>query len=549
MIRCRLFLLAIVGLAMPLAAHAELKAPSIFGDNMVIQRNAMVPVWGTASPGDEIYVTFEQKTKDGKREESKSVIAGKDGKWMVKVGPYPAGGEPGILTIKGPETKDAAKGERSTLTFKNILVGEVWVCSGQSNMQWEMYRSTLDPETNIKGANFPEIRLFHVPRQSLPTAQGDIVAAPRKAVPPFVNIDAKWVECTPDHIRDFSAVAYFFGRKLYEQYKVPVGLINTSYGGTPAEAWTSREALLAKEELKYYVENLDKSAAAYDPAKAKAAYEDALTKWKAAAEQAKKDNKPIPKQPTLAGKPGTTANSPSGLYNAMIAPLVPYAIKGAIWYQGESNAGRAYEYRTLFPTMIEDWRARWKQGDFPFLFVQLAPFWSGDSEGVTYAELRDSQLHTAKTLKNTGIAVITDYGDEKDIHPKQKQPVSERLALAAQALAYGDKVVYSGPVYKSKKVDGNKLFLSFDHLGGGLVAKDSKLVGFMIAGDDGKFVDADAIIEGDTVVVTSPMVAKPSDARYGWKNFMTVNLFNKEGLPASPFRTDDTPYTTMPKKK
>jgi len=233
----------------------------------------------------------------------------------------------------------------------------------------------------------------------------------------------------------------------------------------------------------------------------------------------------------------------------MIAPLVPYAIKGAIWYQGESNAGRAYEYRTLFPTMIEDWRARWKQGDFPFLFVQLAPFWSGDSEGVTYAELRDSQLHTAKTLKNTGIAVITDYGDEKDIHPKQKQPVSERLALAAQALAYGDKVVYSGPVYKSKKVDGNKLFLSFDHLGGGLVAKDGKLVGFKIAGDDGKFVDADAIIEGDTVVVTSPMVAKPSDARYGWKNFMTVNLFNKEGLPASPFRTDDTPYTTMPKKK
>jgi len=546
----RYLLLAVFAQALTGSARAELKVPAIFADNMVLQRNALLPVWGTASPGDEVYVTFEQKTADGKREEGKSVIAGKDGKWMVKIGPYPPGGEPGTLSIKGTEKKDAPKGEKNSVAFKNVLIGEVWVCSGQSNMQWEMYRSTLDPEANIKEAKFPAIRLFHVPRQAQPTPQSDIAVPARKAVPPAVNIDARWVECSPENIRDFSAVAYFFGRSLYQQYKVPIGLINTSYGGTPAEAWTSREALLAREDLKYYVENLDKSAASYDPAAAKIAYDEAMAKYKLAFEQAKKDKTLAPRQPQPPGKPGSTANSPSGLYNAMIAPLVPYAIKGAIWYQGESNAGRAYEYRTLFPTMIEDWRAQWKQGDFPFLFVQLAPYWNGDSAAATYAELRDSQLYTTKAVKNTAMAVISDHGDEKDIHPKQKQPVGDRLALAARALAYGDtKVVYSGPIYKSRKVDGNKVILNFDHVGDGLTAKEGKLIGFTIAGEDGPFVDADAIIEGETVVVTSPNVAVPSNVRYGWRNYMTVNLFNKEGLPASPFRTDDLPYTTMPKKK
>jgi sialate O-acetylesterase len=543
----RLFLFAIIGLWSPALAMADVKVASIFGDNMVLQRHAPVPVWGAASPGEEIYVTFEQKTADGKREEGKSVIADENGKWMVKIGPFTSGGEPGTLTIKGAEKKDPKDG-KNALTFKNVLIGEVWICSGQSNMQWEMYRSTLEPEKNISEASHPQIRLFHVPRQALAAPRSDIVAPKREAKAPFVNIDAKWVECSPDHVRDFSAVAYFFGRELSRHLQVPIGLINTSYGGTPAEAWTSREALLAKENLKHYVESLDASIKNYDPEKAKAAYETAMEKWKKDAEAAKAKKLPIPKQPTLQGRPGTSPNNPSGLYNAMIAPLVPFAIQGAIWYQGESNNGKAFEYRELFPTMIEDWRARWGK-EFPFLFVQLAPYWNGNSEGVTYAELRDAQLNTAKVLKNTAMAVITDYGDEKDIHPKQKQPVGERLALAAKALAYGEKTVYSGPVYKAKKVEGDKVILSFDHLGGGLMATGDKLTGFAIADEKGDFVDADAKIVGDTVVVSSPKVAKPTDARYGWKNFMTVNLFNKEGLPATPFRTDDRPYTTMPKKK
>jgi sialate O-acetylesterase len=530
-----LFLAAVAGLLSPAPCLADLKVPAVFGDNMVLQRGVPFAVWGTADPGEEIYVQFEQKTADGKREEGKAVRTDKDGKWLVRIGPFETG-EAGVLTIKGREKKAPPKGKApiTHLVFKNVLIGEVWVCSGQSNMQWEMYRSTLDPQKNIKEANHPHIRLFQVPRKAAATPQADV--------------EAKWVECSPQTIPNFSAVAYFFGRDLHQRLNVPIGLIDTSFGGTPAEAWTSREALLAEDSLKYYVENIDSARKNYDAAKAKKAYEEALEKWKVAAEEAKKDNKPIPKQPTMQQPPGATANSGSGLYNAMIAPLVPFAIKGAIWYQGESNAPKAYEYRTLFPAMIKDWRAHWGQGDFPFLFVQLAPYWDSDSNGVRYAELRDSQLHTMATVKNSSMAVITDYGDEKDIHPKQKQPVGERLSTAARAMAYGEKVEYSGPIYKAKRVDGSQVVLEFEHLGGGLSMKGEKLTGFTIAGEDGKFVDADARIEGEKVVVSSPSVDKPKDVRFGWKNFMTVNLFNKEGLPASPFRTDDQPYTTLLKK-
>lgn len=533
--RPRWLLLAAAAFAVaPAPASADVKVNALFSDNMVLQRGTMFPVWGTADPGEEVYVHFEQKTADGKREEGKAVRADEKGFWLVRIGPFePA--EPGRLLIKGREKKVKGKSVPNEVVCKNVLVGEVWICSGQSNMQWEMYRSTLDPEKNIKEANHPNIRLFQVPR--------------RAAATPQATVDAKWVECSPQTVRNFSAVAYFFGRHLQQKLKVPVGVIDTSYGGTPAEAWTSREALSAEESLKYYVEDVDAARKNYDPEKAKAAHEEALARWKAAAEEAKKNNKPEPKRPSMPPAPGTAANTPSGLYNAMIAPLVPYAIKGAIWYQGESNAPKAYEYRTLFPTMIKDWRKRWGQGDFPFLFVQLAPYWDGDSDGVRYAELRDAQLHTMKTVKNTSMAVITDHGDEKDIHPKQKEPVGVRLALAARALAYGEKIEYSGPIYESKKIDGNRVILSFSHVGGGLMAKGDKLTGFTVAGEDGKFVEAEAKIDGDQVVVSSPSVATPKDVRYGWKNFMRVNLFNKEGLPASPFRTGEQPYTTIPKKK
>jgi len=524
---------AVVGLLSPAASRAELKVPALFSDNMVMQRGIPFPVWGTAKPGDEIYVSFEQKTPDGKREEGKAVLADKEGKWFAKIGPFELG-DAGVLTIRAPDKKDAkGKNVPDQVICKNVLVGEVWICSGQSNMQWAVSQSA-DAAENINAATYPKIRLFSVPR--------------RGAYVPQTEVESKWVECSPATVPSFSAVGYFFGRDLHKKLGVPIGLIDSSVGGTPAEAWTSREALLGEDSLRYYINNLDAARKSYSPEKAKAAYEDALEKWKVAAEEAKKEKKPIPRQPTLAPPPGTSGGHPSALYNAMIAPLVPFAIKGAIWYQGESNAPKAYEYRTLFTTMIQDWRNQWDQGDFPFLLVQLAPFWDSDSNGVRYAELRDAQLFATKKLKNVAMAVITDVGDEKDIHPRQKEPVGARLAIAARALGYGEKIEYSGPVYKSKQIEGNKVILSFDHLGGGLVAKGDRLLGFKIAGEDGNFLPAEAKVQGDEVIVSSPMVEKPVNVRYGWQNYTVLNLWNKAGLPATPFRTDDTPYTTMPKK-
>jgi sialate O-acetylesterase len=277
--------------------------------------------------------------------------------------------------------------------------------------------------------------------------------------------------------------------------------------------------------------------------RARDGYADAMEKYKAEAAKAKEDGKTPPKAPANPGP-----NTPTVLYNGMIAPLIPYGVKGAIWYQGESNAGRAYQYRTLFPAMISDWRKNWGEGDFAFLFVQLAPFMaiSATPQESNWAELREAQLMTLK-LPKTGQAVITDVGEEKDIHPRKKGPVGARLALAARGITYGEKIEYSGPVYKSMAVDGDKAVLTFDHVGTGLEARDGALKGFAVAGEDHKFVFADAKIEGDKVVVNSPQVSKPVAVRYGWANYPVVNLWNKDGLPATPFRTDDFPITTGPK--
>jgi sialate O-acetylesterase len=326
----------------------------------------------------------------------------------------------------------------------------------------------------------------------------------------------KWLECEPEAVQEFSAVAYYFGRELEKTLKVPVGLIANSWGGMPAEAYTSLEALDAEPSLKHYADRA-----------------------RAAARKFEDDKKPAP------------PNTPTVLYNSMVHPLLKFPVKGAIWYQGESNAGRAHEYRTLLPTMIQDWRKRFGS-DLPFMVVQLAPFGNGknNSNGVTYAELRDAQLYTSKKLPKVGLAVITDVGHETDIHPPQKEPVGVRLALNARALAYGEKIEYLGPVFKEAKFEGAYATLTFDHVGKGLEAKDGDLVGFTAAGADGVFHPAKATIKGDTVVVASDKVEKITAVRYGWANFAnpTLNLFNKEGLPASPFRTDDLPLTTAPKK-
>jgi sialate O-acetylesterase len=465
----RLIAAALCGLLLTATAHAAVKPNALFSDGAVLQHGMKVPVWGTAKDGEKVTVSFQGQEVS---------TTAKDGRWRADLAPLKAGG-PFEMTITG----------ENSLKLGNILVGEVWIASGQSNMQWSVKQSD-NPEQNIKESANPQIRLITVPRRATAEPQNDI--------------DAKWQECGPESVPDFSAVAYFFGRDLQKQLKVPVGLISTNYGGTPAEAWTSHGALAAEPALK-----------------------------------------------SLADMPANDKpNSPAGLYNAMIHPLIPYAIKGAVWYQGESNAGRAFEYRTLFPTMIKDWRAQWGEGDFPFLLVQLAPFMKIDFEpkDCAWAELRDAQLFSTQSLPSVGMAVITDVGQDIDIHPKWKAPVGARLALAARALAYGEKVPYSGPEYYQQQIDGNRVLLSFKHTDGGLVSQGGgALSGFTIAGEDRKFVNANAEIQGDKVVVWSSAVKNPIGVRFGWANFPLVNLWNGAGLPASPFRTDDFPPSTKPK--
>jgi sialate O-acetylesterase len=492
-------LLATAGLA-----PADVKLHPLFTDNAVLQRDIAVPVWGTADPGEDVSVACGGQKK--------SVKAGADGAWMVKLDAMKAGG-PLEMTVTG----------KNTLTVKNLLVGEVWICSGQSNMEWSLKASAGGKEAIEASAN-PKIRLFTVPKKAVDA--------------PVREVNAAWKECGPDTSGGFSGVGYFFGRELQAALDVPVGLIHTSWGGTAAELWTSRRVLEGSAELKPLVEQHERSLAAFAETKAKHAQ--ALEEHKKAAEKAKAEGKDAPPAPKAPKGPGM---APSCLYNGMIAPLLPYAIGGAIWYQGESNAGRAAQYRTLFPAMITNWREDWGQPgparDFPFLFVQLANFMGRKAEpGESgWAELREAQTMTL-SLPKTGMAVIIDIGDAKDIHPKNKLDVGRRLALAAQHVAYGKDLVYSGPMFDTMTVTGDKACLRFKHVGGGLEAKGDKLTGFAIAGEDRKFVWAEAKIEKDAVVAWSPAVPKPVAVRYAWADNPECNLTNKEGLPASPFRTD-----------
>lgn len=489
------------------SAVAAVKPNALFSDGAVLQQGTPVPVWGWAAEGESVTVEFQ--------DQKVSAIA-YGGKWMVILNELKSGG-PFEMKISGA----------NSVTIKNILVGEVWLCSGQSNMQWIMAQ-TANAKEDIAAAKYPKIRLFSVPR----VAQDA----------PAEDVKGEWKECSPDSVKDFSAVGYFFGRALHTARQgVPVGLINSSYGGTPSEAWTSAFTVGYDPNFAGIRERYAKSVVDWPEAKAK--WEAALEKHKEAAAKAKAEGKPAPAAPAKPMGP-EHQNRPIGLFNAMVAPLIPYAMRGAIWYQGESNATRAYEYRSIFQAMIRDWRQAWGN-DFTFLFVQLAPY--APPPAGTWPELREAQA-LALNLPKTGMAVITDVGEEKDIHPKQKQPVGERLALAARAIAYGEKIEYSGPVYSGMKIVGNRIELSFKHLGGGLIAKDGKLTGFTIAGADQKFVEAQAEIKGDKVIVSSSSVSQPVAVRFGWENWPVLNFWNKAGLPASPFRTDDFPMITAPKK-
>jgi sialate O-acetylesterase len=481
--------------ASTLGTMGTVNVPRLFSDNMVLQEDTSVPIWGWGDEGATVVVHFRNQTV---------TTQVKDGRWMVRLNYLKAGG-PDTLTI----------GSANTIELKNVLVGEVWVASGQSNMEFPL-KNSFESLDDIENSANPMIHLLKVPRA--------------RADEPTNDVGASWTPCTPDTVKNFSAVAYYFARNLQKSLKVPIGVIESDWGGTPAEAWMQHSYLQAK--LSYRAEVIGQWSIAEDRyERSMAAYDKAKSEARANGQ----DFTTTPPRPPW--KPGE-------LYDGMIAPLVPYAMKGVIWYQGESNANtkdEAQEYHTLFPDLIRDWRGAWGEGEFPFLLVQLAPFHDIQPEPreSNWASLREAQLGATQMLPNVGMAVIVDVGDQRNIHPTKKQPVGTRLALAADAIAYHQAVDYTGPLYQSMKIEGSDITLTFSHVDGGLVAHGDELKGFSICGPDHKFVWAEATIDGkDKVVVRNAVVRHPIAVRYGWADYPLVNLWDKAGLPASPFRTD-----------
>lgn len=492
-------------------AEAAVRLPAVFNHHMVLQRDMPVPIWGWAEPGENVRVTFAGQTK--------SAVTGKDGRWMIRLDALPASAEPAALVVKGS----------NTLRLNDVLVGEVWVASGQSNMAMTVARCK-NFEQEKAAAQFPGIRMFTVARKTAPEPQTDCAG--------------KWAVCSPQTVGGFSATAYFFARPLHQKLKVPVGILHTSWGGTPVEAWTSLEAQKAVPALAPVLEKWRKLIATYDEAKTQQAYQKRLARWQAAAKKARAAGRKAPRRPRRPVNPATGPHRPANLFNAMIAPLIPYAIRGAIWYQGEHNAGREFPhlYRIQLPTLIRDWRRRWGEGDFTFLFVQLPNFRAPQKEPVEpsgWVTVRDAMLQTL-AVPHTGMAITVDIGEARDIHPKNKQDVGRRLALWALGTTYGKKLVYSGPLFKTATFTDGKVRLTFSHAGKGLQTRDGQDVkGFAIAGEDRKFHFARAKIDGDSVIVWSDAVKKPVAVRYSWAANPQGNLYNSAGLPASPFRTDN----------
>ncbi|MCA9257712.1 MAG: sialate O-acetylesterase [Planctomycetales bacterium] len=437
----------------------EFALPSLFSDHMVLQRDAPLNVWGTAPSDAEVTVALAGKTA--------STHADANGRWRLQLAPMPAG---------GPHRLEAVCGDL-TLRCDDVLVGEVWIASGQSNMEWRM-AVVRDAALEMAAANRPNIRFIDVPH--------------RVADEPQTDFSSKgWRAARTDTIGPFSAVAYFFGRELQDELDVPIGLIGCNWGGTLMEAWTSKDALLASPTFREAAESTPRNE----------------------------------KRPQ---------NNPASLFNGMLAPLIPYTIRGAIWYQGEANAGRAHQYRELSEVMITDWRERWGLGDFPFLLVQLAGFEPG---GDRWPFLREAQTQSAE-LNNVGMALAIDIGHQTDIHPRNKQEVGRRLALRALSMAYGKQVVSRGPTFRDIEIDGSEMVVCFDNCAGGLVVPSGKLLGFQIAGDDGKFVAAEAHLVKGKVRLSHPDVPEPLAVRYDWAAYPDGNLYNESGLPAEPFRTD-----------
>jgi len=508
-------LVVALSLGLPQALSAEVKLPAVLGDHMVVQQGKPIAVWGWAGKGEPVTVFFNGQEKNA--------VAAADGTWRVAFDPIEAGGAALEMTVRG------AKGP--AVVVKDILVGEVWLCSGQSNM--EMSMSWLPyPAPDALRADHPAMRLFRLPK--------------RTSDRPMDDVEAKWEICAPDPVRQFSAVGYYFGLELHKRLGIPIGLIESAWGGTRIEPWTPPIGFAAVPEVKPVLESHAARYAEYRDSLAKSLT--ALEAWVRVAKKALAANTIVPVRPAIPADPYASPQEPTALYNGMIHALTPFAIRGAIWYQGESNRGEGALYTRKMDALIKGWRLAWKQGDFPFYFVQLAPYEYGYSREAPTGDIPDAlrlplmweAQRDALSIPNTGMAVITDIADLRDIHPTNKKDVGYRLSLWARANTYGEStLVHSGPLYKSMTVEGNLVRLSFDHTGGGLIASDSQpLKWFEIAGEDRTFYKAEAEIAGDTVVVWSPRVAAPKAVRFGWHELAVPNLANKEGLPASPFRTD-----------
>lgn len=516
---------AFICLLLASIGQAEVKPHALFSENAVLQQEMDVPIWGTAADGEKVTVEIKswQAVSDPEKSfltfqtQSVSTVAS-NGQWKVTLKPLKAGG-PFTLKFVGS----------NTITLTNIVVGEVWICSGQSNMVYPLASCIGGPEA-VAASKDPLLRLLVMPRQ-----KGIVTGDKPLRDPPGT---VAWVESSPETVGAFGGVVYYFGRDLRKARGVPVGLIQVAEGSSQAQLWMPRP-ILEQPQYRRFIDEYDNVVKNYPTvlAEYKKNEPELLKKYEETVAKLKAENNPnIPRAPQPPPVPGNAPKPPSGYYYSLIVPIQSFAMRGVIWYQGENNCYYPGEYRTLFPALIKAWRDDWKQGEFPFLFVQLAPHFK------IGPEIRESQLYVSQTVPKTAMVTIGDVGEAQDAHPRKKEPVGARLALAARKVAYGEKVEYSGPVYDSMKIKGQRASLSFTHVGSGLEARDGALTGFTIAGDDGQFVEAQAQIEKDNkVIVWSDKVAKPVAVRYCWVNVPEIHLYNREGLPATPFRTDYSP--------
>lgn len=492
-----------------ISLSAQVQPFSLISDNMVLQRNVAVPLWGTAVGSNIVTVKFNGQTKQT------TVV---DGKWTLKLDAMKECSKPLEMHIMGDDN--------SEVVLRNIVIGEVWLAGGQSNMERQLGpRPPQKPLQNwvaeAAQANYPLIREFSLPHNA-------------NRLKPVKSIDANWVVCDTSTVKLFSAVGYYFAKNLHSQQHVPIGIIHSSWGGTTIEKWMSKENLESNPEFKTVVDNYNTAVANY-PAnltKYNLIKDSLLTKWTKDTAIAIQSKKSLPKKPSTPSNPILTGDC-GGLYTTMIEPLIPYAMKGVIWYQGESNSSNAPLYLKLQPAMMKEWREKWGMGDFPFLYVQLAPY------KTNTPELRESQLMVLQKTTNSAMIVTLDCGDTTDVHPTNKKVVGDRLALAARVIAYGEKKLeYSGPLFKSYKISADNVEITFNHTGKGLAINGEKLVGFTISENGKDFVKANALIKGDKVIVSANGITKPIAVRYAFRNNAVGNLCNKDGLPASPFRTD-----------